>query len=152
MVQQKAYENAQQVWLASSDEIPKLLKDRRLDQLEGVLDQAVQAGYRLGKHDSEWRLLQNLRDETFAVNRIAHADLVTAFQNAYDSDGILRQNAGETVSRATDAGIYLFDSYVSQADSEGRTFLIEFPAVPGFHRVELMVHMPGAGRARGQSE
>ena len=141
-IHKRAVEAAQQTWIRTSDVVPSLLDERKLTSLETVLQDAVNAGRILGKQDSEWRTLRNLLQETIAVRNVASEDLLTSFYEAYDKRSMLVDGAEANVQKAALSGVYVFDTWLRPDKSTGEGFLIDLPATPGRHRVEVKIALP----------
>ncbi|MEZ6124420.1 MAG: hypothetical protein R3C49_14780 [Planctomycetaceae bacterium] len=143
LLHQRAFEQAQQVWLEATDRIQLLLKDENFPDLSSELKDVTDAGIVLGKqHDPEWRRLNNLRLETEARNSISAGDLLSAFHKGYDGQGHLTDQAADLVTFACRTGTFFFDSQLQPVKDASGEFLIEFPASPGTHRVLLTVAQP----------
>lgn len=139
---QSSVEAARQVWLRAPEQAERLLQESDLIELEQVLQQAMQAAQVLQKDGSEWRRLRNLLDETAAVNTLSNTDLLSAFHNAYNDDGRLKSDAQTTVEAAIQRGPFIFDSLLQKKAGLADDFLIDFPATPGQHPVQLRVPLP----------
>lgn len=140
MVTRNQMETARQTWLQSTEQAGDLLSQPDMVALESTLTTAVDAGYTLGKSDPDWRLTLNLLQETRAVNNMASASLLSAFHTAYGEDGRLTESAVESVSTTATSGVFIFDSWLERA-SDG-SWLVQFPATPGTHAVEIYVPLP----------
>lgn len=139
---QTSVEAARQVWLKTPEQTERLLQESDLIELERVLQQAMQAAQVLQKDGSEWRRLRNLLEETVAVNTLSNTDLLSAFHNAYDDSGRIKENAQRTVEAACQRGPFIFDSLLQKKTGMSDDFLIDFPATPGRHPVQLQVPLP----------
>lgn len=139
---QTSVESARQVWLKTPEQAEQLLQNSDLIQLERVLQQAMQAAQVLQKDGSEFRRLRNLLDETIAVNSLSNTDLLSAFHNAYDDSGRIKDNAQATVEAACQRGPFIFDSLLQKKPGLADDFLIDFPATPGQHPVQLQIPLP----------
>lgn len=143
LTQQQSREKAQQVWLDSAETISSLLKDGDLVGLEAAAVKAVDAGVTLGKNDREWRGVSNMLLEVQSANRLAAVDLITAFQDAYSEDGVLKSDAESEVMYAARSGVYVFDSWIRPDYINEGAFRCELPAAPGRHSVSAVIPIPG---------
>ena len=142
MIRQRAIEHAQQVWLQSPETIQRLMQESDFARLPPVLSETIEAGRVLQKTDDpEWRLMENLLQETVSVNTIASADLLSAFHRAYDDRGKLTDGAEHLVSSACQ-GTFFFDTHLQTMADSPREFQVEFPASPGTHSVVLTIEQP----------
>ena len=139
---QRAVEEARQVWLKAPEQIERLLEDSEMVTLESVLRETVVAGKVLGRSDAESRRIGNLLEETMAVNNIAVGDLLTGFHKAYNERGLLTEDAYEQVNSVCHNGTFIFDSYLQRAPGLSAVYLIDFPATPGRHPVQIIVPLP----------
>ena len=142
MTYQAAVETAHQAWLKSADEAQVLLDEKDFLQLETVLTAAVDAGRVLGKHDPEWRATLNLLQETRAINSIASGSLLVAFHRAYDDENRLVDAAESLVSEQAATGTFVFDSYLRPHPVTEGAFLMDLPATPEQHPVEVTIYIP----------
>ena len=109
MTYQRAVENAQQTWLKSPEEIEGLLNDSKMVELQQTLQTAVQAADLLQRDDPESRRIRNMLGETMAINSIASSELLTAFHNAYNDEGVLQETAASEIEDVCRSGTFLFD-------------------------------------------
>ncbi len=142
MTYQQAIEAAHQTWLKSADEVQASLEESDFLQLETVLTAAVDAGRVLGKQDPEWRATLNLLQETRAINSIASGSLLAAFHRAYDAEYRLVDDAEALVGEQAATGTFVFDSYLRPHPVTDGAFLMDLPATPEQHPVELLIHIP----------
>ena len=143
MTYQRAVEAAHQAWLKSADDAQTLLEERDFLQLEIVLTTAVDAGRLLGKNDREWRGTLNLLQETQAINTIAAGSLLGAFHRAYDAEPSLVDDAEALLREEASTGTFIFDSYLHQHPETDDMFLMDLPATPGRHAVEVVIPVRG---------
>lgn len=140
MIQKRQTETAQKAWLESTAMIAEKLDENDLSGLLPELESALEAGTILGKNDSEFRLLSNLRTETRATDTLALAGLVDVFQAAYDVNNRLKPGARSRINKACSEGWFLFDAIATKVNSDtGITWLIDFPATPGLHPVSIIL-------------
>ncbi|MDG2130228.1 MAG: hypothetical protein P8K08_19675 [Fuerstiella sp.] len=139
MTYQWAVEAAHRAWLKSADDVQVQLERRDFLQMETVLLAAVDAGRILKKSDPEWRGTLNLLQETQAINSIAPGSLLSAFQQAYDSEGSLVNDAEILVREQANSGTFVFDSFLHAHPSSDNLFLMDLPATPGRHSVEVTI-------------
>ena len=142
MTYQRAIEAAHQAWLKSADDAQALLDERDFLQLELVLTTAVDAGQILGKNDPEWRGTLNLLQETQAINSIAAGSLLGAFHRAYDAAPSLVDDAENVLREEAKSGAFVFDSYLRHHPETDDVFLMDFPATPGRHAVDVIIAVP----------
>jgi hypothetical protein len=145
MTYQRAVENAQQTWLKSPEEIEGLLNDSKMVELQQTLQTAVQAADLLQRDDAESRRIRNMLGETMAINSIASSELLTAFHNAYNDEGVLQETAASEIEDVCRSGTFLFDSYLTARPGLSDVYLAEFPATPGRHPIELVIPLPAVG-------
>lgn len=138
----RAVEAAHQAWLKSGDDAQALLDERDFLQLEVVLATAVDAGQILGKNDPEWRGTLNLLQETQAINSIAAGSLLTAFHRAYDAALSLVDDAEDVLREEATTGTFVFDSYLHHHPETDDVFLMDLPATPGRHAVDVIIPVP----------
>jgi hypothetical protein len=143
MTYQRAVEAAHHTWLKSTDDALALLEDRDFLQLEVVLTKAVNAGKVLGKDDPEWRGTLNLLQETQAINSIAAGSLLMAFHRAYDTNASLVAGAAALLREEASTGTFVFDSYLHHHPETAGVLLMDLPATPGLHSVEVTITVPG---------
>ncbi len=139
MSYQKRVEAAQQTWLKSAEQVEEFLTAADMVNLESTLQSAVDAGYTLGKNDSEWRLWLNMLKETHAVNTMATSDLLTGFAAVYNEENQLVPDAEQRLTTTATSGTFIFDAWLTAAGNESGVYVMEFPAAPGRHTVEVYV-------------
>lgn len=142
MTYQNTVENARQTWLKSPEEIERLLEDREMIDLQQALESAVQAADVLQRNDPESRRVRNLLEETVGINTIASGDLLNGFHQAYDDDDLLVDDAMEQVESVCRSGTFVFDSYLQAKPGLSDVYLVDFPATPGRHPVEIIIPLP----------
>lgn len=142
MSHQKHVEAAQQTWLRSAEEVDEFLAASDMINLEATLNNAVGAGYTLGKNDSEWKAWLNLLHETEAINNLATSDLLTEFASAYDQQDQVIADAEQNITAGALSGSFVFDSWLTAASDQPDVYLMEFPAAPGRHAVDVFIPLP----------
>ncbi|MEQ9406759.1 MAG: hypothetical protein RIK87_03495 [Fuerstiella sp.] len=152
MTWQQRLEAAQQTWLKAGEEIEQFLSVSDMVNLEATLLKAIDAGYTLGRQDPEWRLRLNLLRETAAVNSMATSDLLTAFHQVYDDSNRLVDDAEERVREVAESGTFVFDSWLRTKAGDRPVLLMQFPATPGRHAVEVEIPLPGLAALLEQTQ
>ncbi|MEZ6060171.1 MAG: hypothetical protein R3C19_07415 [Planctomycetaceae bacterium] len=142
MLHQRKLENARQSWRTSLDQVDGLLADADLTALQPVLADAVAAAETLGFHDSEFRRVVNLHQETEVYNSLAHADLLDSLFGAYSESGSLKSGAADSVRADMVGQVFVFDSGIVPDAGHAGLFVVEFPVTPGRHRVEIRIALP----------
>lgn len=142
MTYQSHVESARQTWLKSPELIEQQLHEFAMVDLERTLQSAVEAADVLERNDVESRRVRNLLQETVAVNKIASRDLLTSFHDAYNKNDVLEDDATETVTDVCRSGTFVFDSSLTKKAGLDDVYLVDFPATPGRHPVEIIVPLP----------
>lgn len=142
VVRDRAQTSAQQVWLDTTEDLPDILQENRIADLQTTLEQTLAAAATLGKEGDDVRRYANLYKEASAANAMISLDFSDCMSTGYDREGKLFDGAAGIVQDTISAGAFVFDTRLQPVSSDGRKWGFELPAIDGTHGIKVVVECP----------